>query len=235
MRPLFPEGRARATYPLALRLIACLFLGVCVAAAGPAAVAGGDGSGDAARPGLTFVYACGEQEFVTRIEGDVAWVFARTGTLRLPRVRAASGAKFESDKGLLWSKGEEALIAIADRTYKNCRNDRRRAIWEDAKLRGVDFRAVGNEPGWMLEISQGTRIKYNGDYGATKLELRANRPAENQAARQTRYTAEDGSHRMIVLIERAPCQDTMSGERFESRVTLTVDGRELNGCGRPLH
>jgi len=29
------------------------------------------------------------------------------------------------------------------------------AICVDAKLRGVDFRAVGNEPGWNLEISAG--------------------------------------------------------------------------------
>jgi len=28
-------------------------------------------------------------------------------------------------------------------------------IWVDAKLRGVYFRAVGNEPGWNLEISAG--------------------------------------------------------------------------------
>jgi len=37
----------------------------------------------------------------------------------------------------------------------NCRNNRAMAICVDAKLRGVDFRAVGNEPGWNLEISAG--------------------------------------------------------------------------------
>ena len=214
-----------ARLPLALAMIA---------AASPI-LAGGDGSGAAARPGKTFVYVCADSEIVARIEGDVAWVFASTGTLRLPRVRAASGEKFESGEGLLWSKGDEARITVAGTTHARCRNDRRRAIWEDAKLRGADFRAIGNEPGWTLEVSERTRLTYVGDYGQTTLELRADPPVENQSARRTRYDADDGKHRMTVVIESAPCRDTMSGESFPSRVILSVDGRELHGCGRPLH
>ena len=217
------------------RTIARVLFATGLVAAGPASLGGGDGSGVEARPGQTFVYVCGESEFVTRIEGDVAWVFARSGTVRLPRVRSASGAKFQGEEAMLWSKGEEAMVTIDGTTYKDCRNDRRRAVWEDAKLRGADFRATGNEPGWVLEISQGTRISFNGDYGATRLELQSNPPVEDQAARQTRYTASDGNHRMSVVIEMAPCQDTMSGDSFSSRLTLNVDGRELHGCGRPLH
>lgn len=216
-------------------LIAATLLGALLAGPGPAAVAGGDGTGAAPRSGQTFVYECGDTEFVTRIEGDVAWVFSSSGTLRLPRVRTASGAKFESEEAMLWSKGEEALITLGGETYEDCRNNRRRAIWEDAKLRGVDFRAVGNEPGWVLEISERTRITYEGDYGQTRLELRSQPPVEDDAARGARYVATDGGHRMTVLIEATSCRDSMSGERFQSRVTVNLDGRELHGCGRPLH
>lgn len=221
--------------PVGWRPITRMLLGIWLTAPPPAALAGGDDSGAAPRPGQTFVYACGERELVTRIEGDVAWIFSSTGTLRLPRVRSASGAKFESDKGMLWSKGDEALITVGEKTYRNCRNDRRRAVWEDAKLRGADFRAVGNEPGWVLEISQRTRISYSGDYGETKLELRADPPVENRTARRATYTAGDGTHRMTIVIEAVPCRDSMSGEPFSSRVTLNLDGRRLQGCGRPLH
>ena len=210
-------------------------MAIGLAGTASAASAGGDGSGADARPGRTFVYACGASEFVTRIEGNVAWVFAPSGTVRLPRVRSASGEKFQGDDAMLWSKGEHAVVTIDGTTYEDCRNNRRRAIWEDAKLRGVDFRATGNEPGWILEISERTRITFKGDYGATRIELQSSPPVENQAARETRFSAGDANHRMTIVIEMAPCQDTMSGESFSSRVTLDVDGRELHGCGRPLH
>ncbi len=39
--------------------------------------------------------------------------------------------------------------------YLDCTYDRRASIWEHAKLSGVDFRAVGNEPGWVLEVREG--------------------------------------------------------------------------------
>ena len=216
-------------------MIARLLLVLWMTGAGATVLAGGDGSSGLARPGTTFVYVCDDVELVARIEGDVAWVFSSAGTLRLPRVRAASGEKFESGEGLLWSKGDEALVTVGGATHAHCRNDRRRAIWEDAKLRGADFRAIGNEPGWTLEISERTRITYVGDYGQTKLELRSQPPEENQSERRTRYSAVDGEHRMTVDIESAPCRDSMSGEAFSSRVTLSLDGRELHGCGRPLH
>jgi uncharacterized membrane protein/membrane-bound inhibitor of C-type lysozyme len=217
------------------QIIAFTLFGGAIGGSGPAALAGGDGSGSASKPGKTFVYVCDDAEFVTRVEGDVAWLFSSTGTLRLPRVRSASGAKFENDRAMLWSKGEEALIKVAGVNHVNCRNNRRCAVWEDAKLRGADFRGVGNEPGWVLEISERTRITYLGDYGQTRLELRSGPPVENDAARQVRYTASDDTHRMSVVIEAASCRDSMSGEEFSSRVTVNLDGRELRGCGRPLH
>ena len=37
--------------------------------------------------------------------------------------------------------------------------NRRAAIWAQAKLDGVDFRATGNEPGWKLEITEGRQIR----------------------------------------------------------------------------
>lgn len=216
-------------------LIASTVLGGLSAISGPVARAGGDGTGSASRPGQTFVYACRDGEVVARIEGAVAWLFSSAGTVQLPRVRAASGVKFEDGEAMFWSKGEGALIRIGGRTYEDCRNDRRRAIWEDAKLRGVDFRAVGNEPGWVIEISERILINYVGDYGQTRLALRSQPPEENQAARQTRYTATDGTRRMTILIEATACHDSMSGEQFGSQVMVKLDGQELRGCGRALH
>ncbi len=31
-------------------------------------------------------------------------------------------------------------------------------VWHQAKLRGVSFRAIGQEPAWLLEVTNATRL-----------------------------------------------------------------------------
>jgi len=38
-------------------------------------------------------------------------------------------------------------------------------VWQQAKLRGVSFRAIGQEPGWLLEITDSSEILLVTDYG----------------------------------------------------------------------
>ena len=45
-----------------------------------------------------------------------------------------------------------------------------RDVWHAAKLRGVAFRAIGQEPGWLLEMSTGDKILLVTDYGQTRIE-----------------------------------------------------------------
>ena len=197
------------------------------------------GAGAQAGPrdaGRTFVYECADgAEFVVRLEQGSAWVFAPGKTVHLPPVPAASGSKYAADGAMLWAKGPQAILDIAGRGYRDCRNNPARAIWEDAKLRGVDFRATGNEPGWYLEISAKTHIHLVTDYGQTRRSFNAQPPSTDRAARRTTYTAQDGGHKLSVVIELGTCRDTMSGESFASTVTVHLDGKEFRGCGRALH
>ncbi len=184
----------------------------------------------------TFVYECTDgSTFVTRIEERTAWLFLPTGTVSLPHAPSGSGAKYTDGEITFWTKGEEATMEAEEGARRNCRNNRARAIWEDAKFRGVDFRALGNEPGWNLEISAGGGILYLGDYGQTEYRFPTPEPVEDQDARRTTYTVEDGGHALAIMLEGRVCMDTMSGEAFETRVTVVLDGREHRGCGRALH
>ena len=218
------------------RRAGCVLLVALACAVGLAVSAGEEPHGTAPLAGAqTFVYRCPDGGvFVVRVQGDVARILMPSSTLKLSRVRSASGEKFEHGESLYWSEGEEAMLDIAGDTHRGCRNDRRRAIWEDARIRGVDFRATGNEPGWILEITEDAEIRYVGDYGQVTLEMQA-QPEQSTAEQATRYSATDGSHRLSLLIERERCDDSMSGEEFPARVSLTLDGRTLRGCGRPLN
>ena len=148
---------------------------------------------------------------------------------------SASGAKFSDGNLTYWGKGEEAQFVLNGRTFANCRNNRVRAVWEDARLRGVDFRAVGNEPGWHLEIYDQKMVLFTHNYGKDRYAFPAESPLKDGAERATSYLLESGEHRLVVTLVGVPCADSMSGEGFETTVSLEFDGKQLFGCGRVLH
>jgi len=151
--------------------------------------------------------------------------------LALPRVPAGSGAKYRKAGYTFWTKGEQARLETPDEVYPNCRVDRRRTLWADAWQRGVSFRASGQEPGWHLEITPQTIMAVL-DYGSRTLHFATPIPQHDPQTAVTRYTASAAEHSLELLIEDGSCQDSMSGETFTARVTLTIDGRSYRGCGR---
>jgi putative lipoprotein len=107
------------------------------------------------------------------------------------------------------------------------------SIWHEAKLRGVAFRAVGQEPGWLLEISDGAEILLMLDYGENRKSYPWVEPVVYQEERMTRYIIDEGE--LIIEIRGQHCEDVMSGEQFEVSVTIIMPDRRLAGCGRALY
>jgi putative lipoprotein len=216
---------------LAARLLLLLATAACAGPVGPSPP-----PTPARQPARTFVYRCPSGPgFVARVEPGAAWLFLPGRTVRLAATPSASGARFEGEGMVFWTRGEQATLEVAGQASTGCRNDPARAVWEDAKLRGVDFRATGNEPAWYLELSERQRILLVTGMGGQRAELVAGPPDADAAARRTVYLAEGGGHRLRLAIEAAPCQDSMSGEAFEARVTVRLDEAEYRGCGRALH
>ncbi len=107
-------------------------------------------------------------------------------------------------------------------------------VWEAAKQRGVSFRAVGNEPGWLMEITDGDRIRLLLDYAEREVVLPNPGPSPDQATTSTVYRVVTDTLDVTVTIEARACADTMSDERFETTVTVRVGDRTYSGCGRAL-
>ena len=105
--------------------------------------------------------------------------------------------------------------------------------WEDARAAGVDFRAVGQEPGWLLNIYRENRIVLDWDYGQQRAEFPLTTPDTSQEG-ATIYQAQAEGHALVVMIRRLPCNDAMSGAAFPATVSVTIDGSELQGCGRSV-
>lgn len=184
----------------------------------------------------TFAYSCvGDYRFVARIEGEKIWLFLPDQTISLPHVPSGSGAKYSDGAVTFWSKGEQALLNIGHETHRECNNDRSKAIWADAKLRGVDFRATGNEPGWHLELRVGGQSIFVGDYGNLWVEFATPEPVIHRQERVTTYLAPTDEALVKTIIEGRSCTDSMSGEQFEASVTVEVGGKRYRGCGKALH
>lgn len=103
--------------------------------------------------------------------------------------------------------------------------------WDGARAAGVDFRAVGQEPGWIVDIYTQDRIVLLLDYGEALIELPRPEPTY-PAEGATLYETRGGGHTARISIRRAPCEDAMSGEPYPATVEVLIDGRTLRGCGR---
>lgn len=184
----------------------------------------------------TFVFECEQSyTFTARIEGEQAWLFLPEKTISMSLVSSGSGIEYSDGKMVFWNKGDEARLASAPNVQHVCRNNRYLAIWEHAKLKGVDFRAVGNEPGWYLEISKGRKLLFVSDYGQSRYEFDTPEPEGDAVNRRTVYRSRKNGHSLEVLLLGQKCRDTMRGDLFESTVMVTLDGRAYKGCGKALH
>ncbi|HUH36424.1 MAG TPA: YbaY family lipoprotein [Spongiibacteraceae bacterium] len=196
------------------------------------------------RAGETFVYDCqdprgGDFQITLRNgPGEAAlWLPQRFEPVYrvLGQVVSASGAKYQEGDVVVWTKGDTALLEIDGETYRDCVHNPHKSVWEGARLSGIDFRAVGNEPGWLLEIRDRRKLRFVYNYGEQEVSLAASAPVEEHATAQTLYNARDAKHELRVILQALPCQDDMSGEQFSTTVTVDLDGQRYRGCGRSLH
>jgi heat shock protein HslJ/uncharacterized membrane protein len=115
--------------------------------------------------------------------------------------------------------------------------DRALAPWDGVFFelaRDRDFRAVGQEPGWQLEIRQGAEMRFTYDYGKNSAVTPAARVKVDSNTGTRTYHAVAEANDLRVEIVPVPCADTMSGRPFAATVTVTLNGRSYRGCGEEL-
>ena len=88
------------------------------------------------------------------------------------------------------------------------------------------FTAQGNEPGWMLKISD-DRLWLTVDYGTREVE--AALPTPVSTGPTTVYQLPEQGIGLRISEDR--CSDTMTGMPYPNSVVLEFEGQRLNGCG----
>jgi len=93
-----------------------------------------------------------------------------------------------------------------------------------ATAQPATYRAVGTEPFWSVTITP-RQMRYETPAGRA-VTVATPRPAHPRPTGRIYSTS-----RLRVSIRTAPCSDGMSDRTYADTVDVTVDGRELHGCG----
>ena len=97
------------------------------------------------------------------------------------------------------------LAACVQQDQSTSDEDAINDVWHKAKLRGVAFRAVGQEPGWLLEIINGEEILLVTNYGEKRQSLPYVDPIVYQEERRTQFVLD--SYDTTIEIRGARCSE----------------------------
>ena len=94
------------------------------------------------------------------------------------------------------------------------------------------FRAVGQEPGWLLEIYRDHTLRFLYNYGEE--EILAPITAFGQSGVQYTYQSHSDAGVFNIEIALGTCYDTMSGEAYTALVILRFNEQTYDGCANPM-
>ncbi|MBZ5487074.1 MliC family protein [Halomonas aquamarina] len=174
------------------------------------------------------------QHLVSATNAQDLRLWSLHGAWRLPQAVVASGARYQNGKISFWNRGEQAMVETPRGQLQCTLGEQRKGLTRSEKP-GVMFFGQGNEPGWTVALAHDApTMKMAFDYDDERIEL----PyiisvMDNDAGRVVLENARVEPF-FRLRIEAAACFDTLSGQPFPSRVTLSYGGEQYSGCGQGI-
>ena len=176
---------------------------------------------------------CGEPRYAMRRVEAEPWLASEfkltPGSLKPLAARGQIHLMEVSCGGAAWTAFGARLLEIdADRAL---------APWDGVFFelaRDRDFRALGQEPGWQLEIRKGAEMRFIYDYGRGMAVTPASRAQVDSGSGTLTYRAATEANDLRVVIVPVACTDSMSGRSFPATVSVTLNGRTFRGCGEEM-
>ncbi len=106
--------------------------------------------------------------------------------------------------------------------------------WAKARAEGVVFRALGNEPGWLIEVNQDESIKFINHYGEMEIKVPVNDIWVGPDGEDKIYYVENEVIPFQLIIIKKNYQDTMSGEVFPYQARVIFPEKSYTGGGKIL-
>ncbi|MBL0690285.1 MAG: hypothetical protein JJV96_00930, partial [Alphaproteobacteria bacterium] len=145
---------------------------------------------------------------VVVVDNNGKWFFTKDGTKRIE-----VDENLYSDGKLAINYNKETLkVAVGRRAWENCSKNYRETVWDKAKFNGVAFRATGNEPGWVLEYTKGSKNNLKIKTMTTE-DIYTVVDIVNDQEKLTSTMKIRGSD-MIIKLFAGKCQDTMADDTY---------------------
>jgi hypothetical protein len=183
------------------------------------------------KDGDLLVYYCQNLALMTvRVFPKRVEVTTANRKVMLTETAQPSPARFSDGSATMSDLGELVRFEEPGAVYW-CRIEPAEVPWQEARLRGIDFRAAG-DPAWSLEIDNGVATEFAAGEGSARVVTKF--PAVALGGKDSRMTmtATSGAHTLALVAERRICHH--AGSTMTLSVTVTVDGRAYTGCGRML-
>jgi putative lipoprotein len=155
------------------------------------------------------------------------------GTRRLDQTVSASGARYADGMVVFWTKGSAATLERQGAPPVQCEERRADSLREDARARGVVYRALGNEPGWILEIGPADRLSWTTNFGQDRHDFEQTK-ASTAPDGASVYTAHSDSVTITAVIKAGRCVDD-GGVEFDRVAMVESAGQTYRGCGTRLN
>ncbi len=175
-------------------------------------------------------YVCPDGSFfLVEADGNQAQVLLGSQTLSLQRTVSLSGEKYQSKRNLYWNRGDTARFEVDGKLFLNCSGEQLSSPRQEARQRGTLVRAVGQEPGWIVEITTtGTLVLT--DYGQSRQVLPAPVTTQTADSEAVLYRITGQQQRIELVVTKTTCRDSMSGEAYPAQASLIIDDQTFNGC-----
>jgi uncharacterized membrane protein len=179
------------------------------------------------------VYAleCGNQRNITLLTDDEFAYMPSEMPAALPRSEVGEDetAAFELGGARVLLNGDRAIVSLASGERLECTNNEERANWEDARLRGVTFRGVGNDPTFLLEIDD-SNVNVVTEGGQNRFVFTKPEPQVDEGT--SLYHGSAAQKNITVTIKDESCVDSFTKQELSSKVRVDVDATTYEGCGR---
>ena len=183
------------------------------------------------RQGDVFVYYCQNLATIT-VRVVPKGVEVTTATRRASLAETPKGSPRYAD-GTASLSGLDELVRYEEPGAVHwCRSAPAEVPWQEARLRGIDFRAVGDAPEWLLEIDSEAATELAVGGGTSRVTTRFPPGELTGTEPRMALSARSGSHTLEVVVEQRVCH--YAGSAMTLSVTATFDGKTLTGCGRRL-
>lgn len=175
-------------------------------------------------------YICPDGSFfLVEADGNRAQLLFGAREFSLQRTVSVSGEKYQDKRTLYWNRGDVAQFEVDGKLFLNCIGDEISTPRRLARRNGVLIRAVGQEPGWIVEISTSGTLVIT-DYGQNRQVLPAPAVAQVPDDESVRYQINDQPQRIELVVLKETCQDSMSGEAYPAQASLIIGDQYFNGC-----